>query len=286
MRAVIINADDFGLADEVNEAVELAHRNGVLQSASLMVAARATEDAVARARTLPGLAVGLHLVLVNGRSVLPPQRIPALVDERGNFRSHLFSAGVQYFFTRGVRRELEDEIRAQFERFTGTGLAIDHVNAQNHLHVHPAILSILMRVAREFRVRTVRVPYEPFLRSWRAVRSDAAARLGNAALLAPWVFAMQRRLRAGGFVTNDYVFGINDSGRMTADRMIAYLLNLPNGVSEIYVHPATRAWAGAEPPEYDFAGEYAALVDRGVIRCLASCGASPTTFGALAAAVA
>ncbi len=111
-----------------------------------MVSAPATADAVERAHRLPELRVGLHLVLVNGRATLPPERVPDLVDEDGNFSSDLGGAGVRYFFDRRARRQLEAEIRAQFEAFARTGLALDHVNAQNHLHVHPTILTSIMRI--------------------------------------------------------------------------------------------------------------------------------------------
>ncbi|MBV8654677.1 MAG: ChbG/HpnK family deacetylase, partial [Candidatus Eremiobacteraeota bacterium] len=83
MKRVIFNADDFGISREVNEAIDIAHQRGVLRSASLMTGAPAFDDAVERARRLPSLAVGLHVVLVHGRPVLPPHRIPAIVDADG-----------------------------------------------------------------------------------------------------------------------------------------------------------------------------------------------------------
>ncbi len=75
-RQLIVCADDFGRDVAVNEAVEAAHRDGILSTASLMVAAPAAADAVARARRLPGLRVGLHLVLVDGDAALPPADMP------------------------------------------------------------------------------------------------------------------------------------------------------------------------------------------------------------------
>ena len=86
MKRLIVTADDFGASLAVNEAVEQAHREGILTAASLMVAGDAAADAVARARAMPSLGVGLHLVLVEGRPVLPPESIPALVDQTGRFR--------------------------------------------------------------------------------------------------------------------------------------------------------------------------------------------------------
>ena len=63
---------------------------GVLHAASLMVAGAAAADAVARARALPNLRVGLHLVVIEGPAVLPPAEIPDLVDARGRFPSASF----------------------------------------------------------------------------------------------------------------------------------------------------------------------------------------------------
>src|SRR5579872_1458116 len=179
MRQLIVTADDFGLAPEVNEAVERGHREGILSTASLMVAAAATQDAVERARRLPGLHVGLHVVLANGRPALPPERIPRVVREDGSFENDLFRAGVRYFFTPGVRRELEDEIRAQFELFKATGLPLDHVNAQNHLHVHPTVLSLIVKLGRDYGMRAIRIPREPFWPSWRAMGTYGAARFAT-----------------------------------------------------------------------------------------------------------
>ena len=100
-KRLIVSADDFGLSPEINEAVERAHRDGILRAASLMVNAPATPDAVERARRLPNLAVGLHVVLVHGRPALPVERVPDLVDSRGEFPTDLVRAGFRFFFTQG-----------------------------------------------------------------------------------------------------------------------------------------------------------------------------------------
>jgi hopanoid biosynthesis associated protein HpnK len=281
-KRLIVTADDFGLAIPVNEAIEQGHRRGVLSTTSLMVAAPATADAVDRARRTPTLRVGLHVVLVNGKPALPPERVPLLVNERGEFEQDLFRAGLRYFFTPGIREQLEAEIRAQFAAFAATGLPLDHVNAQNHMHVHPTILSLLIKAGRDYGVKAIRIPREPFLPSWRATHSGALARLANSVLLAPWLALMRARLNAADIVTNDFVFGMNDSGRMTPQLVASFLRNLPRGTSEVYVHPATHTWPEAFPPDYDFAGEFAALVDPQVARTVAQSSIRPITFTELA----
>ncbi|HEY5365361.1 MAG TPA: hopanoid biosynthesis-associated protein HpnK [Casimicrobiaceae bacterium] len=266
IKRLIVSADDFGLSHEVNEAVERAHRDGVLQAASLMVAAPSTQDAIRRARALPKLRVGLHLVLVNGRPILPAAQVRPLVDRDGAFAGDLVRAGVSFFFRPGSRRALEAEIRAQFEAYARTGLPLDHVNFQNHMHVHPTVLSTLLRVGRDFGMRAVRIPAEP----------------GDAAFLRPWLALMRRRLHRAGISTNDSVLGIRYSGHMTRERVLALLDEVPPGVTEMYFHPATRAWAGIDPQiaGYDFAGELDALTSPDVRAKIAAI-ATPTTYSDL-----
>jgi len=100
VKALIITADDFGFSRAVNEAVDEAHVNGVLGTASLMVGAEEAADAVERALRLPNLKVGLHIVLTGSRPVSPPSAIPDLVGPDGRLSSRLFESGVRFFFAR------------------------------------------------------------------------------------------------------------------------------------------------------------------------------------------
>lgn len=248
-----------------------------------MVGAPAAADAVARARRLPRLRVGLHVVLVCGRPVLPPSAIPDLVDGRGDLAADLVRAGVAFFFRPALRRQVRAEIRAQFERFRETGLRLDHVNGHNHMHLHPTVLGLILEVGREFGMRAVRVPYEPFLASWHAARGDGLARLASAVALSPLITLMRWRLRRSGIASNDFVFGVRDTGRMDRARVLGYLANLPDGVTEIYCHPATGRWPGMDPlmAHYRVEDELAALTDPDVVAALAKHGIVATAFGDL-----
>ncbi len=251
-----------------------------------MVAGDAADDAVARARRMPTLRVGLHVVLVRGRPALPPEQIPDLVDEDGRLSTRLVAAGFAFFFKRKVRAQLRAEIEAQFRRFRDTGLTLDHVNAHNHIHFHPTVLGLILDVGRAFGVPAVRVPYEPFLASWRATREAPVGRLLSAVSYWPLTALMRRRLRRARVAGNDYVFGLNDSGRVDRARLLGYLAHLPDGVSEIYCHPATRRWPEMEPEMagYAVADELAALTDPAVRARLRQGDIAPVAFGELAAA--
>ncbi len=280
-RQVIVTADDFGLAITVNEAVELAHREGILGGASLMVGAEAADDAVERARRLPDLRVGLHVVLVDGRPLLPRERVPDLVDEHGEFSRRLVLSGARFFFVPRVRRQLEAEIRAQFEAFRDTGLTLDHVNAHKHMHLHPTILGMILRIGRDFGLRAMRVPYEPLGLVDPAGAGSWEHRLGRA-LLQPWVWWLRRRMHRAGVRTNEYVFGLSTTGAMTEETLLRIVERLPAGVSEIYFHPAVAGSAIPLPaPEHSHEAELRALMSPRVRTALAAAGIQSISFSEL-----
>lgn len=258
MQRVLFTADDFGLTESVNEAVERAHRDGALQAASLMVAGPAAADAVRRARALPDLRVGLHLVAVEGPAVLPPGDIPGLVDASGWFPSDQFRLGLRYFAHPGIRRQLAAEIRAQFAAFAATGLTLHHADAHKHMHMHPTVARLMLDIGRSFGLTRVRVPAEP---PAVLARCGERVELGAQAMY-HWSRVLRRQVRRAGMATTDHCFGIAWSGHMTPERVARLLAALPEGESEIYFHPAaTRdALLRRLMPEYEHEVELAALL--------------------------
>ncbi len=258
MTSLIVTADDFGAAVETNEAVERGHRDGILTAASLMVAGDAAGDAVERARRLPRLGVGLHLVLVEGRPVLPPEELPDLVGPAGTFRTDMAGMGLDIFMKPRVRRQVEREIEAQFAGFQATGLPLDHVNAHKHYHLHPTILTLLLRVGARYGVRSVRAPVEP-----RRVldRAEPGRHAAGAGIAAPWARMVHRRCARSGIAVPDHVFGLAWSGAMTSARLRGLIDHLPDGLNEIYLHPATSDTYAGHAPGYACRAELDALLD-------------------------
>ncbi len=227
-----------------------------------MVTGAAAADAVSRARRLPTLRVGLHLVLVDGVPALPAHSVPNLVEASGHFRQNMVLAGINFAVNARAQRQLAAEITAQFEAFRSTGLALDHVNAHKHFHVHPVIGKLLLRIGREFGLKSVRVPLEP---------ADVLRRVEPASHLSPeWLLArnargLLQRVRESQLFAPDSVFGIRWSGAMNRDRLLGLLDALPDGISEIYCHPALRGGFPGSAPGYRYADEFSALTDPHVL---------------------
>ena len=273
---LVITADDFGLAPEVNEAVEEAHREGVLSAASLMVGAPAAEDAVRRAKRLPALRVGLHLALVEAKPLLSPAAVSGLVDETGWFRSDTAAYGAAIFFRPGLRRQIAAEIEAQFEAYRRTGLALDHVNAHQHFHLHPTIAGLMIAIGARYGMRAVRLPAEP-ISTVRAIDPSASGILP--AVTRPWTSLLGQRLRRAGLLVPARVFGLAWTGAMTEGRIAALLDRLPEGLTEIYTHPATGSGFEGAAPGYRYTDELAGLLGSRTRDAVARCGASLGGYG-------
>ena len=204
-----------------------------------MVAESAAADAVSLAQRTPSLRVGLHLVVVDGRTVLAPDRLHPIVNAKGRLSDRLVAAGFRYFFRPAARRALRAEIRAQLEAFRATGLTLDHVDTHRHMVLHPTVLATIVDLAPEFGIPAVRLPAEP----WRATRGMSPAKRAASAVriicLAPWLGLMRRRLRRAGIRCNTEVRGLADTGAMDEATVLRLIDTIDRDVTEIFLHPAT-----------------------------------------------
>lgn len=231
-RRLILTADDFGHSPAVNEAVLAACREGVLRHASLMVAGDAAEEAARLARSAPPgrLSVGLHLVLCCGRALRDSPLAPG-----GAFPGSPAACGLRYFLRQDLEPALEAELRAQFERFLSLGLPPSHVDSHANIHVHPVLFPMLLRLAREYGFKRVRLPGGELSAALSYDPRPFASQLGQA-----FVFAgMEGALGGRPALCPDRTWGLLRSGLMEEGYLLHLLSRLPEGTTEIYFHPTT-----------------------------------------------
>jgi predicted glycoside hydrolase/deacetylase ChbG (UPF0249 family) len=268
-RYLILNADDFGYSAGVNRAILRAHCQGVLTSASLMVAEAGFDEAVSMARETPALGVGLHLVVTNDHALLPSQDVPLLVDANGKFGVEPFSVAMRYYFSKQAQGQLKCEMEAQFERFAQTGLAWSHVDGHQHFHMHPVVWDNLLDLCDQYKVHRLRVPHEEVRAHFRgkyignnknskydkdgnlnqSEPGNAGPDLNTAATLALRTLrkrnlrVLQARQaaiqRVGGkpFFLCDRVYGQMQTSDMNTAYTLALLDRLNARINEIYFHP-------------------------------------------------
>ncbi len=258
MSRLIVTADDFGLAEEINEAVEIAHSKGILSAASLMVSGPAAGDALARARHMPDLRVGLHLVLVEERPLLSPMQIPHLVAANGRLRTDLSRLGYEIAVSQTVRNELRLEIEAQFAAFQSTRLPLDHVNAHKHFHLHPVVAAMILEIGAAYSMRSLRVPREPAHVLRRIEPGEMSAQSLPVNACAAW---LALKARQAHLMIPDHVFGLRWSGAINSGRLKNVLVRAPPSLAEIYLHPATSDDFPGCAEGYRYTDELAALTN-------------------------
>ncbi len=283
MRYLILNADDFGLTAGVTDGVIEAHQRGLLTSTTLLVGAPDATRAARLARGFSRLGTGLHLALSAVRPILPPHRIGTLVDADGRFPYSFLGVAARLSMGRINLTELEQELEAQILAMQDLGLTITHLDGHNHLHVHPTVLPIVLRLMARHHIGALRLP--------RAAPPLEAADLQPASrrqtlkgyLLRVATRHATARIQQAGVATTDHFIGFEQSGHLTGERLRTVLSQLPPGITEVMLHPArmdveltTRhAWG------YDWEEELQGLLDPGVAACVQSHAITLIHYGTL-----
>jgi hopanoid biosynthesis associated protein HpnK len=233
---IIFTADDFGASPSINAAVISAHLNGVLTSASLMVAGDAAQEALDMARATPSLAVGLHVVVVSGRSTLSPKHIPHLVDHAGRFRENPLAAGL-YYLGRQARQELAYEMEAQFDHFAASGLTLSHVDSHTHFHIHPTVFNIIVRLSKQHNAGGMRMPNDELALGLQYDASRAALKIAWSIVFSCFRRLYLPRLSRAKLAVAERVYGLMQTGQMKEDYVISLLKHIQARTVEIYFHP-------------------------------------------------
>jgi hopanoid biosynthesis associated protein HpnK len=280
VKTLIVNADDFGLSREVNAAVIKAHREGILTSASLMVAEAHRDEAISLAREHPELDVGLHAVVCRGRSVLPPAEIAPAVDALGRFPDNAVLTGLRWYFDKQLRGKLEAELRAQVEKHLELVGYLNHIDGHLNFHVHPVVADILVELASEYKVSCLRVPRERVLTTLRLRRDHAVRKAVEAAIFRALSSWTRRLMRKRGLKSTDSLFGLHQSGHLDEDYIVAIIDRLREGATELYFHPALDI--GDTPPSASAQVEVEILTSPRVRDALVARGVRLASFAELA----
>ncbi|HKN01031.1 MAG TPA: hopanoid biosynthesis-associated protein HpnK [Candidatus Binataceae bacterium] len=283
MKTLIINADDFGLSREINAAIVRTHREGMLTSASLMVAEPHRDEAARLARENPALDVGLHAVVCKGRSVLPAADLAPAVDASGRFPENPVLAGMRWYFDKPARARLAAELRAQVEKHLELVGYLNHIDGHLNFHVHPVIADILVTLAVEYKVPCLRLPRERVFTTLRLRRDHAARKVVEAVIFRTLSRRTRRVMREHGLKSTDWLFGLHQSGHLDEEYVLAIIDRLRDGVTELYFHPAMDI--GGTPPPATAQIEVEILTSSRVRDALAARGVRLTTFAELARGV-
>jgi chitin disaccharide deacetylase len=279
-RSIICTADDFGLSAALNGAVALAHHAGLLRSAAVMAAGPQTAAALALSRELPGLCLGVHLTLIQGQAVLPPQHLAHLVDSQGFFPNDPVATGWRYFRESRLLPEIRRELAAQIEAVQRAGHTVWFVNSHLNLHLHPRLVPIVVDLCREYGIPALRLAREDWRTTLALAPDGPVPKIVQGLIFATLARRAEKTARAAGLILNDQLFGLLNDGRMTENYLLGLVPRLKTGVTEICCHPGLfadaelRRWA----PRYRRQDELAALMSPRLKEALAAAGIQVTDF--------
>lgn len=262
MKQLIITSDDFGLSSGVNRAVERAWRDGILTCASIMPGGAAFDEALLIAGRNPGLQVGLHLTLLQGRSTLPPAEIPGLTDSAGNFSDNPVATGMRYFFDSRLRGQLEREIEAQILRVRDAGILPSHIDGHLNIHLHPTVFSILSELMPRYGIKSFRLSRERLRHNLRFDSERVVGKAVERIIFGSLADNARPKLDALNIGYAEEVKGVLNSGRMTEAYILKTIECLQDGVTEIYFHPGILpdAEISRRMPDYRHEDELAAII--------------------------
>ena len=235
MKQLIVNADDFGLHENINRGIIEGHNTGCVTSASLMAGAPAFEHAVALATAYPQLGIGVHLTLVGGLPITEPGTIPSIVDGEGVLCTS-YPTFLKKYCLAGIHLEdVHRELTAQVKKIVSTGINITHLDSHQHMHVVPGILDIVLSIAKEFNIQAIRIPAEPllFVGGFKPSAGRMIGRIGLSTLASLARF----KVRQAGFAAPDHFYGMLAGGSMEERLLLNIIDNLSDGITEVMVHP-------------------------------------------------
>jgi hopanoid biosynthesis associated protein HpnK len=231
-----------------------------------MPGAAAFNEAVTIARRNPGLQIGLHLTLVQGRAVLPQSEIPELVDAQGNFSDNPVAVGFRYFFDRGLYCQLKREIEAQINKVVAAGIALTHIDGHLNIHLHPTVFRILAELMPRYGIGSFRLARERLTHNLSFDRERKFGKTLESLIFGLLTDHARPVLDRLGIQYASEVKGVLNSGRMTEEYILKIIDGLQDGVTEIYFHPGLLpdAEITRRMPNYRHQEELAAITSPAV----------------------
>ncbi|MDD4013382.1 MAG: ChbG/HpnK family deacetylase [Candidatus Omnitrophica bacterium] len=275
MKKLIINADDLGVSDAVNEAAESCLKSAVITGVSVMPCGRRFREAAAMLRNMGFVEAGIHLTLTGGLKPISGGA-DSLRSSDGHFPANYMHLARLSLTGRVKVRHVRDEFTAQIEALRNEGLKITHIDGHEHVHMLPGILRCVIDLAKEHGIKYIRIPLE---RSSYLLEGAYAVDIFRHAVLKPLAATALKEVKKAGLFSNSHFLGHIHSGRINENVLALMLGRMEEGVNEIAFHPAvfTKGLLGCTPRQADSARELKTLLESGWRKRAEELGIRPVT---------
>jgi chitin disaccharide deacetylase len=268
MKQIIVNADDFGLDESVNNGIIRAHRMGILSSASLMANGRAFHHAVELSSSHPALDIGVHLTVIEEQPISSTELIPTLLNENGRFNPTINTFFSRYLLKKISLREIATEFDAQIRKILDHDIVITHLDSHQHAHIIPGVLQLVISLAKKYNIPYIRLPHEK-LHTSIVLPEINIKRLFQQIVLNGFCYAGKITKRIQSLFFLGFYFG----GNLTEERLLKLITYLPgDGPYELMCHPGETAHVeGYNHWNYHWPVELSALISPKVREMIERC---------------
>ncbi|MCQ2741516.1 MAG: ChbG/HpnK family deacetylase, partial [Alphaproteobacteria bacterium] len=238
MPKIIFNADDFGISHGVNKAIEKAHKEGVLNSTSIMITLKFVDEALEMLKSMPNLNVGLHANLTNEYAVLPFDEIPLLVDESGKFKHGFVDLAVlSLLHPQELKRQVKSEIRAQIDKALASGIQLSHLDSHRHVHMIPVIFKAFTELCEEYKIPRLRFINENPFRTIMSTKSYEWVCDGGLIKNLVLVSCALADKLVFGYKSDVYFYSIVNTCKISRDKVHNIKIPAKYKAVEIGIHP-------------------------------------------------
>lgn len=231
MIKLVVNADDFGLTEGVNEGIADGFKNGIITAVSLIATMPAFNHAVEIARENPDLDIGVHLSLTVGRPCSKNSRLSPIVEE-GEFMRSYMHVTRSIYANRVPMEDVKNELSAQIRKIQKTGLRVSHIDSHQHVHMVPRVFELVLALMQEHQIPFVRTPDE-----FVGMKQLLTAKGWGLLALGLMGKVLRKRVVRAKLGTPDYFWGLSCSEAMSLDDLMHIVRSSKPGTNELMCHP-------------------------------------------------
>ena len=209
------------MSEQINAGIISAFEHGIVRSTSLMPNGQAFDNAVNLAKEHPELGVGIHISLVDETPI--SSALNSLPDSYKALALCLLTGRIK-------RRGLAVECRSQIEKILSTGIRPTHLDSHQHVHILPALSSIIVDLAVQYTIPGIRIPLD-----------HSASQLSARGMQIVVSRVLSRKLSEkainAGLRIVDRFFGLAESGHVNENVILHTIAKSSNGINELMCHP-------------------------------------------------
>ncbi len=238
MKKLIITADDYGMCEDVNTAIEECVAAGIVLSTNVMTNMSCCDAASTLKDKFPNLSVGLHYNFTAGMPLSPIDCVRDLVDNDGVFLSYSkireACKNKTYNFA-----QIKTEMKAQYKKYVEICGEPDYWNTHQNVHVYPDLYDLFRDVSLELGIRKMRSHQRIFVPASNGKSDKSLKWTITNPVKCRMLDAWQKKSKKLGVSSPDGILvRMNEADKLNLPYLLKNIRWKDNGVAELIIHPS------------------------------------------------